>query len=131
MFGTHTQFGRRAGGVLFFLFDLGLAFALHHCLLVHYSAVRVIIDWSVMGQGARRVKRRKQKLGFDWGFVIIGFDRHLQIYFICLYIRLVVFSVVVESIWCTYLFLAISVLISCLVLYIYFYYYSVFFFIPI
>ena len=69
--------------------------------------------------------------------MIIGLDRHLQIYFICLYISLVAFSCSVigmgvgswESYCCTYLFfLAISVLIVVCLLYIYFYYYSVFFF---
>ena len=60
--------------------------------------------------------------------MIIGLDLRLQIYFICLYISLVVFSRSVigmgvgswESYCCTYLFfLAISVLIVVCLLYIY------------
>lgn len=61
--------------------------------------------------------------------MIIGLDLRLQIYFICLYISLVVFSRSVigmgvgswESYCCTYLFfLAISVLIVACLLYIFF-----------
>ena len=90
--------------------------------------MRVVIDWSVMGQG--RGKRESKKFGFDWGLNLIFIYYR---FVICLYISLVCFVcflvlvlgwLLVHGViygahtWICF-FSAISVLISCLSIYIY------------